>query len=292
MMAVIAHYELPRKAEFRFGESPVLERRFVCTLDNPGATTLVECALATSVDIGSPHPEYAGVPCVGATINEAYDESRYHVEFIASYEFSKDLLESVSPLARSDTWSFETQGVAVAAFYYYSEDGNNSTRLPLTNSAYDYFEGLTVDEAQTRVVISGYRETFPSALATTLTNTINQSPWLGGAARTWKCMGITGESAQEVVGTQVVNFWRVTTTLMYRQSGWDLLLPDMGFNYLASGQKRRVMTFDFENSEWIPSPVPMGLNGSGAQTFGAPAILTRRVFREVNFDTYFGSPPP
>jgi hypothetical protein len=60
----------------------------------------------------------------------------------------------------------------------------------------------------------------------------------------------------------------------------------------VSGQKRRVMTFDFENSEWIPSPVPMGLNGSGAQTFGAPSILTRRIYREIDFSTYFGTPPP
>ena len=292
MMAVIAHYELPRKAEFRIGESPALERRFVCTLDNPGATTVAECAAAVGVDIRNRHPEYFGVPCIGLSINEAYDESRYHVEFIASYEFTDDVLENVSPIARPDTWSFETQGVAVAAFYYYPQDGDNSTRAPLTNSAYDYFEGLTVDEAQTRVVISGNRATFPNALATTLTNTVNQLPWLGGAARTWKCMGIAGESARELVVTDVVNFWKITTTLMYRQSGWDLLLPDMGFNYLAGGQKRRVMTFDFENSEWVASPVPMGLNGSGAQTFGAPAILTRRVFREINFDTYFGSPPP
>ena len=105
-------------------------------------------------------------------------------------------------------------------------------------------------------------------------------------------MGISGEFQQEMVGTSLVEYWQITATLMYRQSGWDLLLPDMGFNALVGGQKRRVMTFDFENSEWIPSPVPMGLDGSGNQTFGAPAILTRRVFREVDFDTYFGNPPP
>jgi hypothetical protein len=291
MMAVIAHYELPRNSDFRFGDSPVFERRFVCTVDDPGTTTLAQVAQAVQVDIGSPHPEYLGLPCVEAEINEAYDESRYHIEFIARYEFSKDLVANKNPLLRPDTWSFETQGVAVPAFYYYDKDLNNVSRLPLTNSAYDYFEGLTVDEAQTRVVISGYRKNFPSNLAIALTNTINNFPWLGGEKHTWKCMGIAGESAQEIVGTSIIDYWKFTTTLMYRQSGWDLLLPDMGFNYLIAGQKRRVMTFDFENSEWIPSPVPMGLDGFGNQTFGAPAILTRRIFREVNFNFYFGNPP-
>ena len=291
-MGVIAHYELPRKSEFRFGDSPVLERRFVCTVDNPGTTTAADCALAVGIDFGSRHPEYSRVPCISVDINEAYDDSRYHVEFVATYEVSQDLLENIDPLLRPDKWTFETQGVSVPAFYYYDVDGNNSQRKPLTNSAYDYFEGLTTDEAQTRVVITGNRATFPSSLASALTNTINQFPWLGCPARTWKCMGITGELSQELVGVNVVDYWKFTTTLMYRQSGWDLLLPDMGFNYLASGQKRRVMTFDFENSEWIPSPVPMGLDGSGNQTFGAPAILTRRVFREVDFNSYFGNPPP
>ena len=291
-MRVLSHYELPRRNQFRFGESPVLERRFVCTVDDPSSVTAAMCAQAVGVDFASPHPEYADVPCTGIDVLEAYEGSRYHVEFVANYEVSQDILDNLNPLLRQDRWTFETQGVAVPAFYYYDVAGDNNSRKPLTNSAYDFFEGLTTDEAQTRVVITGNRATFPSALAISLTNTVNASTWLSSPARTWKCMGISGEFQQEMVGTSLVEYWQITATLMYRQSGWDLLLPDMGFNALVGGQKRRVMTFDFENSEWIPSPVPMGLDGSGNQTFGAPAILTRRVFREVDFDTYFGNPPP
>lgn len=291
-MAVIAHYELARSGEFKFGESPGLERRFVCTVDNPGSTTFEECAIAIGVDIGTKHPEYIVVPCTSAQVIEQYEGSRYHVEVIYRYEINDAILEDVNPLLRPDSWAFEAGGVSVAALSYFDGAGNaNNDLKPLTNSAFDYFEGLSVDEAQTRVVISGAREEFPISIATSLTNTINESTYLGGPAHCWKCAGISGVRERQLVGTSLVTYWEFTATLIYRQTGWNLLLPDMGFNFLAGNQKRRVMTFDFENSEFIPSPVPMGLNGAGAQTFGAPAVLNRRIYRTVDFNQFFGQPP-
>lgn len=286
-MAVIAWRELPRTGEWRFGESPELTRRFVITVNTPGTTTPVECAAAVGVDIGSPHPVYPSVPCITLAINEHYDESPYHIEFSATYNLAEDLVDNPNPLLRQSVWKFETMGQAVPALFYW--DG--AAKKPLTNSAYDYFEGLTVDEAYTRVTIQTNLSTFPSGLATAATNRINAGSYLFGEAKTWKCQGITGEYKKELVGTSIVSYWQATSTLMYRASGWDLQLPDMGFNYLDGGQKRRVMTFDFENKEWIPSPVPMGLNGSGAQTFGAPAILSRQIYLTANFNDLFGSPP-
>jgi hypothetical protein len=50
------------------------------------------------------------------------------------------------------------------------------------------------------------------------------------------------------------------------------------------------MVFDFENSEWIASPNPVGLDGSGGQTGGAPAILNRRVCPAGNLTSTFGTP--
>jgi len=286
-MAVLAHYELARSGEFRFGESPGLERRFVCTVDDPATTTGAQIAAAIGQDIGSFHPEYTAVPCTSAEVNEQYEGSRYHIEVVLRYEINDDILENINPLQRPDKWTFETQGVAVPALTYF--DG--TTQKPLTNSAFDYFEGLTVDEAQTKVVIEANRQTFPSDIATTLTNTVNNGAFLGAGPHFWKCQGITGELRRDLVGTQLVKYWKITCTLMYRQTTWNLQIPDVGFNALVSGQKRRVMTFDFENTEWVASPVPMGLNGSGQQTFGTPAILNRRVYREANFSQFFGSPP-
>ena len=287
MMAVISWREMPQTGEWRFGESPELTRRFVLTVNTPGTTTPAQCAAAVNVDIGARHPVYTGVPCVQVNINEHYDDSPYHIELVAVYNVPEGNVDNPNPLLRPSVWRFETMGQAVPALFYY--DGN--TKYPLTNSAYDFFEGLTTDEAMTRVTIQSNIRSFPSGLATAATNRINAQTYLFGNPHTWKCQGITGEYKRELVGQTVVEYWQATSVLMFRMSGWDLLLPDMGFNALVGGQKRRVMTFDFENSEWIPSPVPMGLNGSGAQTFSAPAILTRQVYLEANFSQLFGSPP-
>lgn len=288
-MAVVEYNEMPRTGIWRFGESPDLTRRWVVTVDSPGSTTNAQVGQAIGVDIGSKHPEYRRVPCFEVELNEHYNENPYQIEFIARYNLREGDGESPNPLDRPAVWKFETMGQAVPALYYYDD---NNARRPLTNSAFDLFEGLTTDEAYTRVTIRQNLPSFPSGLATALTNRINSDEYIFGNPGTWKCQGITGELRREVVLLDVVEYWETTATLMFRMSGWNLFLPDMGFNYISGQQKRRVMTFDPENAEFIPSPVPMGLNGNGAQTFGAPAILERRIYETAAFSTYFGNPPP
>jgi hypothetical protein len=71
-----------------------------------------------------------------------------------------------------------------------------------------------------------------------------------------------------------------------------LFLPDVGWNFIDGGQKRRAMVFDFQNGEWVASANPVGLNGSGGMNFtNFPFINERRVCEEVNFSPLFGTPP-
>ena len=291
-MGVAHHRELPRSNKFRLGEARDLTRQFVITHDASGqATTANQVAAALSLDIGTAHPEYADVRCVEIEYEENYEGSQYHSLVTAKYGFPSGGLDQLAaPTSRPALWTFTTQGATVPALFYYHGSGNGDQR-PLTNSAYDYFEGLTTDEAQCKVVISQNLATFPSSWAIGLTNTINSTTWIGGATHCWKCQGISGELKFEEYGGTLHRFWAVKVELLFRQTGWPLQLPDVGFNFLAGGQKRRAMVFDFQNAEWVASPGPVGLDGSGAQTLGAPAILTRRVHREVDFNSYFGSPP-
>lgn len=290
-MGVASWRELPRENKFRFGESRDLKREIVLTHDNDGPPTGSQIVAATSIEIGVDHPEYTGVKCIEAEVTEGYEGSQYHSLLVARYGFpSGGVDQLVAPLSRPAIWSFQTQGAVVPAFFYYDQAGNASTK-PLTNSAFDFFESLQTDEAQCKVVISENQATFPSSLAIALTNTINSTSWIGGATHCWKCQGITGELAYEEWSGTVYRFWRVKVEILYRQTGWPLQLPDVGFNYIDGGQKRRAVVFDFENAEWVASPGPVGLDGSGGLTLGAPAILTRRVHREVDFNSYFASPP-
>lgn len=290
-MAIVSWRELPRANSFRLGESRDLTRRFVVTHDGTPPTG-DELSQELQIELGVTHPEYTNNYITEIEYEENYEDSQYHSLVTASYGIAEGGIEQlVAPVQRPPLWSFQTQGTTVPALFYYDQEGNASTK-PLTNSAYDYFEGLTTDEAQCKIVVKQNRATFPNQLAIGLTNTINSAPYLGAAVHTWKCQGINGELKFEEFGGVLHRFWAVTVELLYRQTGWPLQLPDVGFNYLDGGQKRRAVVFDFENAEWVASPGPVGLDGSGGLTLGAPAILVRRVHREVDFNQHFGSPPP
>jgi hypothetical protein len=169
-MSVHSWRELPRTVTHLIGASPDFERRFIATLNNPdtNAGTVIATIGCTH---GSSHPEYPFARCYEVEVNEAFEDNRYWHEAIARYKVpaAQELNIDLLPWLRPDVWKFQTQGVSVPALYYY--DG--TTQEPLTNSAGDYFEGLTVDEAQQKVTIQSNRQNFPSALAAAVTNCVN-----------------------------------------------------------------------------------------------------------------------
>jgi hypothetical protein len=288
-MSVHSWRELARTATHLIGASPEFERRFIATLNDPNTNASV-VVTTVNANHGSPHPEVAAAKCYDLELNEAYEGNRYWVELIARYripdanERDADLL----PWLRPDIWKFQTQGVAVPALTYY--DG--STQKPLTNSASDYFEGLTVDEAQQKITIQSNRQNFPSALAAAVTNCINDATYLGFAQDCVKVQGISGEPAVEQINGQEIRYWKITSELLGRQTGWNLLLPDVGFNYIDGGVKKRA-DVEGPDGEQVASANPIALNGSGGKQAGSalPAILTRRVYKRITMSTYFGTPP-
>jgi hypothetical protein len=288
-MSVRAWRELARTVTHLIGASPEFERRFIATLENPDTTaTAVVQAIGCTHD--TPHPEFAAAKCYEVTVNEAYEGNRYWHELIAKYKIpeAEEKDSSLLPWLRPDVWKFQTQGAAVPALFYY--DG--STQRPLTNSAGDYFEGLTADEAQQKVTIQSNRERFPSDLAAAVTNCVNDGPYLGFSQDCVKVQGISGEQAVEQINGVEVRFWKITSELLCRQTGWNLLLPDVGFNYIESGTRKRAVVTG-PDGEMVASANPVALNGSGGQQGGGslPAILTRRVYRQITMSQWFGTPP-
>lgn len=216
------------------------------------------------------------------------DVARFQATVTAQYEVRDDDDQSLAPWDRRDIWKFATQGVAVPALTYI--DGG--VTKPLVNSAGDYFEGLMVDEAQQKVTITGNRQSFPSALAASITNCVNSGTFLGFPARHVKVQGISGEIASEVVDEQTYFYWKITSELLCRQTGWDLLLPDIGFNFLEGGVKKRAFV-EGPDGENVASTNAVGLNGTGglAGEGNLPAILTRQIYRTINMSQFFGTPP-
>lgn len=298
-MGVESVAELARTFENEVGGTPKAVRRWAVTLSdntlagtNYTATDIVtQCGVQTW---GTDHPDLTFIKLRKVTINERFNDSPYHVEVVAEYGLVLGN-ELLTPTSRAAEWTFTGKPGSVPALFYF--DG--TTKKVLTNSAGDYFQGLTTQEAMFEATCKKNYTAFPSAQASA-TNSVNDATYFGGAKNTWQVTGGTINYVTELFNNTVVSYWSASWTLLYRQTGHNLLLPDVGWNFVSGGQKRRCMVFDFENSEWVASPNPMPLNGSGQQQTGSslPVILPLnadppglRVNPEADFTTLFGTPP-
>lgn len=298
MPGIVSTKELARTFEDEIRTGGVARRRWVCNLSDdtltaatPGPPAFATILAATTGSAwGAAHPEHSAFGLRKVIVNERYEDDPYKIEVVGEYGFV--LAEDVkAPDLRAAVWSFESQPGEVAALAYYASAADGLPDAPLTNSAYDYFPGLTRDESMVRIRIQKNFLSYPSAWLL-LQNHVNSSDFLGCPADTVKVAGIEATYTVEVIGNTGYAYYATTANLLYRQSSHNLLLPDVGFNFIdsATNQKRRAMVFDFRNNEWVASPNPVGLDGNGAQTLGVPAILTRRVNPRASFAT-FGSPP-
>lgn len=283
-----------RSFTHKFGESPSVERKFAITLTHP-ATSHQEILDAIGIKHGDSHPEWGYLRCMEGAVAEGRP-TPYHAE--ATYRYEVPGVSSAeyqpNPLARADVWSFSTGGAAVPALACYVGSGNG-TLLALTNSAGDFFEGAMTDEAELRATISGNRSAFPLSAATAVTNCLNDAPYLGAPAHTWKCQGISAQRHVEVVNGDEIVYWAISVELVYRQTGWNLLLPNVGWNYIESGARKRAYVVDDDGTKVAASnPQPLtatgGLATTSAGAANPPILLVRRVHREVNFSAYFGVP--
>ena len=295
-MAIVLTTELAREQDIdRFGDR-VAKRTWVCTLSDDTLTAAPVETIATQVlaaagvpNWGTPHPEYTSLCMRKYVLTERFGDSPYHVQLVVEYGLltANDLL---TPTAQAAQWSFEATQGQVPALYYYEGSGNG-TMYPLTNSAYDYFEGLVTEETMTKATMKKNYSSFPAAQMNA-TNSINNADWFGtGNQHRWKIVGVNSEYTVGFYNWTVVSYWATSVQLMYRQTGWKLQLPDVGWNFIDGGQKRRAMVFDFKNSEWVASANPVALSGGNINITGRPDILPRRVNPEADFSSLFPDVP-
>lgn len=294
-MAVLSYQEiLPRTFQHRFGDSPTAERRFAVSVDGP--TAHQDILNAIGIFHGGTHPEFTYLFCTEGQVNET---DRFSAECIYRYEVPRfdgqgggsDL--KVNPLARRDVWTFSTGGAQVPALRYYEGNGNDNRRA-LVNGANELIEGLTTLEAEVRATIASNRPMFPADLAAAVTNSVNDAPYLWGNRHTWFCQGISATPGIEVIAGLVITYWSITVELVYRASGFNVVLPHVGFNCIKNNEKQPCVVKS--DGEEIAASTPQPLNANGTQKYppgttqGLPDLLTRRIYPEVNFDEFFGSP--
>jgi hypothetical protein len=261
---------------------------------NDPTTSQTDISNAPGVAFLDSHPE-AGYSRAMQVRVENYSGSKWHYAVSRTYEIPKVENTTANPLSRPDVWKFSTSGMSIPALWYYD---STNTRKALVNSAGDFFEGATTDLSMLTVHISGNRSTFSYALATAATNTLNNASYLGGAQYCWKCDGIAGEQAVEVVGDAELRYWKVEVQLTYRPDGWPLLLPNVGWNYVSGGEKSRVYVWDKTQDPPVKvasaNPQPLNSDGSLQTSAGEgnpPIIVTRRTHAATDFASLFGTPP-
>jgi hypothetical protein len=288
--SIVSAVELARTFENEVKVGGVARRRWACNLsDNtltaggpPDITTILNATCGGTWGVS--HPVHTALGLQKIVVNERFEDDPYKLEVIGEYGLVIPA-DIQAPTSRAAVWSFESQPGQVPALFYY--DGAN--QRPLTNSAYDYFPGLTTDESLVRIKVQKNFSTVPSTWLAAQ-NHVNSSTFLGCAANTIKVAAVEATYVAEEYNNSLYQYYAATASLLYRQSSHNLLLPDVGFNFISGGQKRRAMVFDFQNSEWVASSNPVGLDGSGGQTLGAPAILNRRVLPQSDLAALFGSP--
>jgi hypothetical protein len=284
---------LPRTFRHRFGDPPQAERKFTVSLTAPVANQQI--LNSVGIFFGALHPEYPYLRCVEGNVTET---DRHYAEVTYRYELPPRGAQQfeANPLARPDVWSFSTGGAQVPALIYYDGAGNDDLK-PLVNTANEFvFEGLTTLEAEVRATISSNRAVFPLPIAADVTNAVNASPYLFGARHTWLCAGINASQAVEAVNDQEITYWQISVELVYRASGWNLLLPNVGLNQI-DGSDKKPCTVKNEDGDEIAASTPQALDGDGKQKTNndPPDILDapfgRRIYREIDFAPFFGTPP-
>jgi len=292
---VVLTTELAREYDIDRVGDRVAKRSWVCTLSDDTLTAAAVETVATQVTAaaglstwGQSHPEYPSLGLRKYTLTERFGDSPYHIQIVAEYGLltANDLL---TPTAQAAQWSFEAAQGQVPALFWYEGSGNGTMR-PLTNSANDYFEGLVTEETMTKATMKKNYANFPTSLVSN-TNSINNAQWFGGPTHTWKITGVNAEYTVGFFNWTVISYWATSAQIMYRQTGWKLQLPDVGWNFIAGGEKRRAMVFDFKNSEWVASPNPVALYQGDINVTGRPDILPRRVNPETDFSSLFPDVP-
>lgn len=284
-MAVLAVREVSgRGFTHRFGEAPTAERKFVATMDASGISVNAVGA-AIGIYHGSPHPEFGFLTMTEANMTEG-SPSPFHAEVTFRYELVDPDERDPNPLARPDIWTFAAGGAAKAIADAFDPQG------AIANTAGDIIEGVTTEEDTLRATITGNRATFPLDQALRVINTVNDAVYLNEPAHTWKCTGITGQQQIEMVNDAELRFWSFTTELSWRRSGWKLKLPNVGYNFLENGVKKRAFVIDPDTGERVPcvNPVPLNANGTLKPAGQEADIIEFRVNSESNFDQFFGTP--
>lgn len=282
-MAVVNAREIfrGRQRSATFGEVPTYTRVWIVTVDetNPDFQDITAAPGIAWLDA---HPEDDSAFLAESSV-QLEGDSPFHYRLTFTYKGMKPEDAVQNPTNRPPQFSFSGSLASAPCFWYYPNSGDNNTKRIIINTAGDPIGGLDRDEGEFTVTISSNEPApFNYAKAQNYVGAINDAPWSGGLAKTWKCMSITGNRKVEDVSGEQYVYYEVSTTLAYRGTGWDLQTWDVGFNEIVGGQRKKILAGKDPVSE------PAALSNGRAKTPGQPPdLLTFRVYKMLPFSGTF-----
>lgn len=251
---------------------------------------MVYVSAAPGVAWRSGYPDDVNAVLVESSVSQD-GESPFHYKVSYTYRHLDET--NLIPWNRPTNLSFSGALASAPAFWHYST-GDNSTKAIVVNSAGDPLSGLDRDEAEFTVTLQyNQRPPFDFALAKEYVGAINSDLYSGCPARTWKCQSISANRKFEVIPNVVptgppvkVFYYETSITLAYRETTWDLLTWDVGFNEVVSGQRKKILA----GSEPVSEPVALQ-NGVAKPPGQPPNQLQFRVYKLLPFATKFEGIP-
>ena len=284
-MAVVDSREMyrGRSRSTTYGDVPVYTRVFLVRTDTVD-TSLQEIGAAPGIGWLATHPEDTTAYLIDSNIAQDGD-SPFHYKLTFTYKSAEDLLP-LEPWNRPDQFQFSGSLASAPAFWHYPNSGDNSTTEIIINTAGDPIGGLSRDEGEFSVTITGNRQTFSYGHAQAYVGAINSDTWSNSGVGTWKCQSITGNrKIESIAGTKYV-YWEINTTLAYKRTTWNLMTWDVGFNEIVGGQRRKIMA----GSEPVSEPAALS-NGVAKAPGVAPDMLTFRIYPMLPFVGAFPALP-
>lgn len=190
-----------------------------------------------------------------------------------------------NPLNRPAVYSFSTSSTTTDALEFYL-----GSRIPIKNSAGSVVTGYKMRTVEPSLRVTVNLQQSPIVIAREIANTVNNPAWAGGDIGTWLCTGISGSQETEVVGAEVITYWKVSGSFSYREQKWRLEYADVGLYELVDGRRRRCRVEDSDGN-YQSATTPQPLNSDGTQR-NSTTISTRTavIYDTSNFATYFPSP--
>jgi hypothetical protein len=284
-MAVVDSKEMyrGRGRQTQYGDVPVYTRIFHVTVDDPN-TDLQAISEEPGIAWLDPHPEDENALLVDSNIQQDGD-SPFHYKLTYTYKSAADLAEI--PTDRPPQFQFSGSLASAPAFWYFPNESDNSTKRVIINSAGDPIGGLDRDEGEFSVTITAnFDPPFDYAKAQAYVGAINSDTWSGGGPKTWKCMSIAGNRKIEDVGGIRYLYWEVSTTIAYRNTGWDLQTWDVGFNEIVGGVRKKIMA----GADPVSEPAALS-NGRAKAPGQPPDLIAFRIYPMLPFTGTFPDLP-